>query len=308
MRKRRYHPLDPLLSRDKDETTSSSSTLSSLFCTPDLDAYKTCPMPQCHNIVSTSQINISCSDGGIDLSRLAHLLPFTSYDRRRFAAITVRLANPHCTCLLFGSGKLVITGSTSYYACVVASQSITQMLRRAYTLKRFHMSSCVIQNIVAHVEFPRGTVIDLVSIYTRFCECTTYQREVFPGLVLRPPQSPIVLLIFNSGRIVCTGGRSYDDIYSGFAAIYRVLKVYIHEPSSSTSGGTAMVRDLVTAADLNLDAELARWMESEGVDQETADILMPICQRTIPADVITTEIERSKTKRNNKRKRRRCGV
>ena len=75
-----------------------------------------------------------------------------------------------------------------------------------------------------------GTTIDLDGIYTRFCECTTYQRSVFPGLVLRPPRSPIVLLIFSSGRIVCTGGRSYDDIYNGFAAIYNVLATHIRVP------------------------------------------------------------------------------
>ena len=71
-----------------------------------------CPVPQCHNIVSTSQI--STSQSSINLQRIADLYPFTTYDRKRFAAITIRLSNPHCTCLLFGSGKLVITGSTSF--------------------------------------------------------------------------------------------------------------------------------------------------------------------------------------------------
>ena len=70
------------------------------------------PVPQCHNIVSTSQI--MTSQPSINLQRLADLYPFTTYDRKRFAAITIRLANQHCTCLLFGSGKLVITGSTSF--------------------------------------------------------------------------------------------------------------------------------------------------------------------------------------------------
>jgi transcription initiation factor TFIID TATA-box-binding protein len=191
------------------------------------------PVPRCHNIVSTSQIKVvNCKDGsvlqkGIDLERLANMYPFTSYDKKRFAAITIRMANPHCTCLLFGSGKLVITGSTSYYACILASLNITKLLRDAYPLMYISVSSCVIQNIVAHVEFPAGTTIDLDGIYARFCECTTYQRSVFPGLVLRPPQSPIVLLVFSSGRIVCTGGRSYDDIYNGFAAIYKVLATHI---------------------------------------------------------------------------------
>jgi TATA-box binding protein (TBP) (component of TFIID and TFIIIB) len=77
-----------------------------------------------------------------------------------------------------------------------------------------------------------GTVIDLDGIYSRFCECTTYQRSVFPGLVLRPPQSPIVLLIFTSGRIVCTGGKSYSDIQTGFDTIFRTLKSFVHTAPS----------------------------------------------------------------------------
>ena len=115
------------------------------------------PMPQCHNIVSTSQINVTDCPGGIDLARIAHLYPFTSYDKKRFAAITIRLAHPHCTCLLFGSGKLVITGSTSYHACIVATQAVTQLLSDVYPLSYVAMSTCIVQNIVAHVEFPAGS-------------------------------------------------------------------------------------------------------------------------------------------------------
>lgn len=183
------------------------------------------PVPQCHNIVSTSQI--LSSQKHINLQRLADLFPFTTYDRKRFAAITIRLANPHCTCLLFGSGKLVITGSTSFNACMVASHEITRLLRRSSPRDWFEVNTCIIQNIVAHVELPPGISMNLDQLYSVFCECSTYQRSIFPGLVLRPPNSPIVLLIFTSGRIVCTGGRSYDDIYFGFNAVFETLKKYI---------------------------------------------------------------------------------
>ena len=194
------------------------------------------PVPRCHNIVSTSQI-IS-SQPSINLQRLADLFAFTTYDRKRFAAITIRLANPHCTCLLFGSGKLVITGSTSFSACIVASHEITSILRKASPRDIFEVSSCQIQNLVAHVSLEPGTTIDLNRLYERFNEQSTYQRSIFPGLVLRPPRSPIVLLIFTSGRIVCTGGRSYQDIYYGFAAIYDTLRPYIRFPDAPTTTTT----------------------------------------------------------------------
>jgi hypothetical protein len=65
-----------------------------------------------HNMVSTSML--LCSEMPINLSLLAMLLPCSTYDRRRFAAITIRLENPRCTALLFTSGKLVITGVKSW--------------------------------------------------------------------------------------------------------------------------------------------------------------------------------------------------
>ena len=183
-------------------------------------------IPMCHNIVSTSQIRCR-EEVEIDLQHIALLYPFTSYDKKRFAAITIRLTSPQCTCLLFGSGKLVITGCTCFHACVLASHTISHLLRKANPAHHYHVSSCTIQNIVAHVELQEGTRIDLGGLYSCFCECATYQQSIFPGLVLRPPKSPIVLLVFSSGRIVCTGGRSYDDIYYGFKEIYQVLKNYI---------------------------------------------------------------------------------
>jgi len=234
MRKRKYVSLNDI-SIDYDIDTASLLAFDSRVLGDDTATANEVhwpPIPQCHNIVSTSQILTSQSH--INLQRLADLYPFTTYDRKRFAAITIRLANPHCTCLLFGSGKLVITGSTSYSACIVASHEITRLLRQASPLAWFEVNSCIIQNIVAHVEMPKGTVIDLDRLYASFCECSTYQRSIFPGLVLRPPQSPIVLLIFTSGRIVCTGGRSYDDIYFGFNAIFEKLKYYLHSDSSSS--------------------------------------------------------------------------
>jgi len=167
MRKRKYVSLS-----EQDEGDEGSEL-------PPTTLAEDFPVPQCHNIVSTSQI--VSSQPSIDLQRLADLFPFTTYDRKRFAAITIRLANPHCTCLLFGSGKLVITGSTSFGACIVASHEITRILRRSSPRDLFEVASCQIQNLVAHVSLEPGTTIDLNRLYERFNEQSTYQRSIFPG-------------------------------------------------------------------------------------------------------------------------------
>lgn len=66
-----------------------------------------------HNMVSTSVVHSNRMP--INLSHLAMMLPCSTYDRKRFAAITIRIDNPRCTALLFTSGKLVITGVKSWW-------------------------------------------------------------------------------------------------------------------------------------------------------------------------------------------------
>lgn len=60
------------------------------------------------------------------------------------------------------------------------------------------------------------------------------------GLVFRPPHSPIVLLIFASGKIVCTGGKSCDDILCGFQRLYPLIRPFIRKRENacmSDNGG-----------------------------------------------------------------------
>lgn len=250
-------------------------------------------MPVCHNIVSTSQVQ--CAAGRIDLQRVALLLPNSRYDRKRFAAITIRIEDPTCTGLLFSSGKLVITGSVSMYACILAAHTISRLLRECDETQEFRVISCVVQNIVAHAEVPAGHNVDVEAFYRGYCEFATYQKSVFPGLVFRPPHSPIVLLIFarcvcvffvlrvlsvctlltcmrrgvcvcvcDSGKIVCTGGKSCDDILLGFRRLYPLIRPFIvrcRETAGTRSKSGSAARESVYAAAVGLADEL--WAEEE---------------------------------------------
>jgi len=39
-----------------------------------------------------------------------------------------------------------------------------------------------------------------------------YEPEQFPGLVYRMFEPKVVLLLFGSGKVVCTGGKTPQDI------------------------------------------------------------------------------------------------
>lgn len=186
------------------------------------------PMPIVHNIVATSQItsDIAC----LDLNRIHQMLPFSFYDQTKFAAITVRLHQPDCTTLLFSSGKLVVTGCRSWYECAYASLFIAELLSECIPGHAFTLVTCDVQNMVAHVEIPVGEgCLDLHAMYAQLPLNCTYQRKMFPGLIFRPESSPVVLLCFFSGKIVITGGKTMEDVFSGWSHLWPTLNTFVSQ-------------------------------------------------------------------------------
>ena len=192
------------------------------------DEYNGIPLPTVHNIVATSQITSDIKV--LDLNHIHSILPFSFYDKHRFAAITVRLYQPECTTLLFSSGKLVVTGCRSWYECVYASLFVARLLNDAIPGHEFRLCACDIQNMVAHVELPIGKgYLDIQGMYSKLALNCTYQRKMFPGLIYRPESSPVVLLCFISGKIVITGGETMEDVFAGWSHLWPLIKGFIRE-------------------------------------------------------------------------------
>jgi hypothetical protein len=79
-----------------------------------------------------------------------------------------------------------------------------------------------IQNIVGScdIKFP----IRLEGLASRHHNFSSYEPELFPGLIYRMIKPKIVLLIFVSGKIVLTGAKVREEIYQAFEMIYPVLQ------------------------------------------------------------------------------------
>ena len=138
------------------------------------------PLTTIHNLVGTCEIASSVTP--IDLEYVFKSLPNSFYDRKRFAAITIRVTEPVCTGLLFTSGKLVITGCKSLVECTLASLKIVRMLQRHLPTVTFLVRNAVVQNVVAHVVLPMqpGQRLNVDRLYEDFCCNCTFQPTMFP--------------------------------------------------------------------------------------------------------------------------------
>jgi transcription initiation factor TFIID TATA-box-binding protein len=78
-----------------------------------------------------------------------------------------------------------------------------------------------IENIVASASL--GVDVPLEKIVSKM-EGMEYEPEQFPGLVYRMNDPKAAALIFGSGKIVCTGARSLEDVKEVFRKVILIIK------------------------------------------------------------------------------------
>src|SRR5450756_1151696 len=78
-----------------------------------------------------------------------------------------------------------------------------------------------IVNVVASTGI--GQEINLKQA-TLALEGADYNPKRFPGLVYRTKDPKTAALLFRSGKIVCTGAKSIDDVYRGMENVFQSLR------------------------------------------------------------------------------------
>lgn len=142
------------------------------------------------------------------------------YNPKRFAAVIMRIREPKTTALIFASGKMVVTGAKSEDDSKLASRKYARIIQKLGFNAKF--TDFKIQNIVGScdIKFP----IRLEGLASKHHNFSSYEPELFPGLIYRMIKPKIVLLIFVSGKIVLTGAKVREEIYQAFEMIYPVLQ------------------------------------------------------------------------------------
>ncbi|XP_071035157.1 TATA-box-binding protein isoform X2 [Parasteatoda tepidariorum] len=172
-------------------------------------------VPQLQNIVST--VNLGCK---LDLKKIALHARNAEYNPKRFAAVIMRIREPRTTALIFSSGKMVCTGAKSEEQSRLAARKYARIVQKLGFEAKF--LDFKIQNMVGScdVKFP----IRLEGLVLTHSQFSSYEPELFPGLIYRMVKPRIVLLIFVSGKVVLTGAKVRAEIYEAFENIYPILK------------------------------------------------------------------------------------
>jgi len=122
-----------------------------------------------------------------------------------------------------------------------------------------------IVNVVASTGI--GIEINLKQV-TLALEGADYDPERFPGLVYRTKDPKTAALLFRSGKIVCTGAKSIDDVYRGLENVFQSLRNIGIDVKGTPE---IKVQNIVASADLhsvlNLNA-IAIGLGLENIEYE----------------------------------------
>jgi len=176
---------------------------------------KTKAMIRIENVVAAATLNQK-----IDLSAVVRSFPGVEYRPEQFPGLVFRLKRPKTATLIFNSGKMVCTGAKSAKEAHRAVKKVVKELKKG-GIVIISKPELKIVNIVASISL--GGIIDLEKAVGLLGK-TMYEPEQFPGLIYRMAEPKVVILLFASGKLVCTGAKKEQDVYDAVHKLHIMLE------------------------------------------------------------------------------------
>jgi transcription initiation factor TFIID TATA-box-binding protein len=178
-------------------------------------------MPQTKAIVSIENVVATASiNQRVDLNLITNNFVDVEYHPDRFPGLVFRLKSPKTATLIFSSGKMVCTGAKSEELSRKAVQEVVRRLKKG-GIPIKNEAEITIQNMVASANL--GGKVHLEEA-ARQLPKSMYEPEQFPGLIHRMPDPKTVILLFASGKLVCTGAKREGDVYRAVNNLHVMLE------------------------------------------------------------------------------------
>jgi len=178
-------------------------------------------MPKTEAVISIQNV-VACSslNQKIDLNAVVKGYPGVEYRPEQFPGLVFRLKRPKTGILIFSTGKMVCTGAKSGKEARGAVMKVVKELKKCGIIVLGKPDFEVV-NIVASASL--GGNVDLEKAVTVLGSCM-YEPEQFPGLIYRMTEPRVVILVFASGSLVCTGAKKEQDVYDSVRKLHVMLE------------------------------------------------------------------------------------
>ena len=169
------------------------------------------------NVVATASLGQT-----LDLLTIMKTFMNVEYRPKRFPGLVFRLKRPKTTTLIFSTGKMVCTGAKSEKQARSAVRKVVRELKNSGIII-LNTPQIEIQNMVASANLHGKVDLEAAA---DIMDNVMYEPEQFPGLIYRMADPKVVILIFASGKLVCTGGKSAEMVDVAVVKLHGVLEDY----------------------------------------------------------------------------------
>ena len=160
------------------------------------------------NVVASTKLAES-----FDLNKIVNEFDEAEYNKKKFPGLVYRVKSPKAAFLVFTSGKIVCTGAKSVENVHTVIHNLASKMGE-HGIETIDEPDIRVQNIVASADLEGDLNLNAIAIGLGF-ENIEYEPEQFPGLVYRLDEPKVVVLIFSSGKLVVTGGKSPEACMKG---------------------------------------------------------------------------------------------
>ena len=159
------------------------------------------------NIVAYAQIS-----DVLDIKLISEKIPQTSYNPKEFDGISIKYDMPKTAVLVISNGKIVCTGAKNLQDVESAIKKTVKKIKdigfdiiKGYEIK--------FENVIATADFNKEMHLSSIS-NALVLQKVEYKPEQFLGLIYKVEELCADVLLFSSGKVVCTGAKSIENATS----------------------------------------------------------------------------------------------
>ena len=156
------------------------------------------------NIVASAQISNS-----FDVQKLAEKIPGSIYNPDDFNGLSIKYEMPKIAVLVLHNGKAISTGGKDKLEAENSIKKTTKKIKDAgFKTKKSYKTK--IENIVLSTNLNKPLNLEAIS-GGLYLKNVNYNPKDFPGLIYKADDKNSIVILFNSGKVVCTGAKSMDN-------------------------------------------------------------------------------------------------
>lgn len=155
----------------------------------------------------------------LDLDAVVAIMDGAKYEPKKFPCVVVRLQEPKCAVLVFGTGKMICAGAPSAKRAAGAVLAVLGVMRERGIEVGANPETRV-HNVVATVDLHGRINIEGAAVSL---PRSVYEPGMFSGVIHRMVDPRAAVLLFASGKIVCVGAKSESEAHRAAHTIHSTL-------------------------------------------------------------------------------------